>query len=343
MSPNKSWLAMLMAPAFLSALFFCAPANAGTLYLTGEVRILDAEAVYTPPSDSSPVVLRYYLAEGSVVKAGDVVVRIDPGQATTMVRQLDAQIDQTRSRTEKEMVELRVKALDAERALMDAEAARDKAKVDAGIPPDYISRLDFDRYRSEKERSEREYILKQKEFSNAKAAIARRQADVALEIRKLLLQRDYQKAALVNAEQKATRSGVLTHGFDVWRGGRIDEGSTSWPGQKIGEIVGEGRRGIVAYALEPERRNLKLKQTVSLNFDAYPGHTMTGTITKIAAAPDSKSEWGDARYFAIEISLPEKLKLNLLSGMNVRVKINSAEPRQNKTGAAQSRTAGATP
>ncbi len=306
---------------FFTSTLFSNPMQAATIYLTGEVRILDAEVIYTPPSDSSPVVLRYYLPDGSPVKAGDVIVRIDPGQATSQVRLLEAQIDQARSRTEKEIVELRVKLLDAERALIDAEAARDKAKVDAAIPADYIARLDQDRYRSEKERSEREFLLKQNEFNNAKAAIARRQADAKLEIQKLQLQRDYQKTAIANAEQKATRNGVLTHGFDPWRGGRIDEGSSSWPGQKVGEIVGDGRRGVLAYALEPERRGLKLKQTVSLVFDAYPKKIITGTISKIAAAPDSKSEWGNARYFAIEIALPEKLDIHLLSGMNVRVQI----------------------
>lgn len=308
----------------LTSMLFATPLQAANIYLTGEVRILDAEVIYTPPSDSSPVVLRYYLPDGSQVKAGDVIVRIDPGQATSQVRLLEAQIDQARSRTEKEIVELRVKLLDAERALIDAEAARDKAKVDAAIPADYIARLDLDRYRSEKERSEREFSLKQTEFNNAKAAIVRRQADTKLEIQKLQLQRDYQKAAIANAEQKASRDGVLTHGFDAWRGGRIDEGSSSWPGQKIGEIVGDGRRGVLAYALEPERRGLKLKQAVSLVFDAYPKKTITGTISKIAAAPDSKSEWGNARYFAIEISLPEKLDIYLLSGMNVRVQIAPA-------------------
>ncbi len=310
--------------SFIALVFFCAPLQAANIYLTGEVRVLDAEVIYTPPSDSSPVVLRYYLPDGSRVKTGEVVVRIDPGQATSQVRLLDAQIDQARSRTEKEVVELRVKLLDAERALIDAEAARDKAIVDAAIPADYIARLDLDRYRSEKERSTREYVLKQNEYSNAKAAIIRRQTDAKLEIQKLQLQRDYQKTTIANAEQKATRDGVLTHGFDAWRGGRIDEGSSSWPGQKIGEIVGNGKRGVVAYALEPERRGLRLKQPVSLVFDAYPTQVIAGTISKIAAAPDSKSEWGNARYFAIEIELPEKFGIQLLSGMNVRVQITTA-------------------
>jgi HlyD family secretion protein len=321
---------------FATLTFFSLPVNAANIYLTGEVRVLDAEVIYTPPSDTSPVVLRYYLAEGSKVKAGDVVVRIDPGQAATQVRQLGAQIEQTRSRTAKEIIELRVKALDAQRALIDAEAASEKANVDAAIASQYISKLDFDRYRSEKERSNREYTLKQKEYSDATAAIARRQLDASLEIKKLEIERNYQKVSLANAEQKATRSGVLVHGFDSWRGGRIDEGASSWPGQKIGEVIGDdGRRGVIAYALEPERRALKVKQSVSLTFDAFPDKTITGSILKIAAAPDSKQNWGDGRYFSVEISLPEKLNMELLSGMNVRVHIRTEQKSSTTVSSAQ--------
>ena len=43
----------------------------------GEVRAIDAESIWVPPSDSSPVVLRFFAAEGSHVEPGDLLVRID--------------------------------------------------------------------------------------------------------------------------------------------------------------------------------------------------------------------------------------------------------------------------
>ena len=45
--------------------------------MTGEVRAENAEGIYVPPSDSSPVVLRYYVPEGTRVQPGDVLVEID--------------------------------------------------------------------------------------------------------------------------------------------------------------------------------------------------------------------------------------------------------------------------
>ena len=47
--------------------------------LTGEVRSVGAQQIITPQSNSAPVVIRYFVPEGAAVKAGDVVLRIDPG------------------------------------------------------------------------------------------------------------------------------------------------------------------------------------------------------------------------------------------------------------------------
>jgi HlyD family secretion protein len=287
--------------------------------LSGEVRAENAESIITPPSNSSPVVLRYYVPEGTRVAPGDVLVRIDPGGSATQIRQLDAQIEQARARAAKELAELQVKAIDAEKAWVDARAARDKARVDAEIPRAHLSALDFDRHQGERERAEREYALKQEELDAARAAVERRAADGALEVDKLLADRVYHEAQVANAEQRATMEGVVLHGFDNWRGGRFDEGSSAFPGNKIGEVVGDGGMTVRAYALEPDRGALREAQQVELSFDALPGVRIRGRIARIAGAPEPKAEWGEGRYFTVDIEPIDAAALPLRPGMSVRV------------------------
>ncbi len=298
--------------------------------LTGEVRAVDAQQINTPPSNSSPVVLRYFVAEGARVKPGDVLVRIDPGQAATQVRQLDAQMEQARARTAKEVAELRVKAVDAELAQVDADAALETARVDAAIPHELIPGIDFDRHRGERDRAERELALKTRELAAARAAVDRRIADGRLEAGKLLAERDFNQAQVQLAEVRADRAGILIHGFNSTNetGGRYDEGSSSYPGQKIGEVVGGGTMAVRAYALEPDRVGLAPGQVVELVFDALPGRRVQGRITMISGAPEAKGEWGDGRYFRIDIALPAQSQLPLRPGMSVRVTVpaNASAP-----------------
>ncbi|WP_162250380.1 efflux RND transporter periplasmic adaptor subunit [Pseudoxanthomonas sp. Root630] len=299
------------------------------MVLTGEVRAIDAQQILTPQSNTSPVVIRYYVPEGERVKKGEVVLRIDPGQSASRIPELALQIEQAQAKDAKDVAELQVKAVDAEMALVDAEAELAAARLDATIPPDLISALDYDRHQGELDRATREVALKRKDLEGARVAVRRRMEDGQLQVRKLTMQRDYHSALVRTAEVVADRDGVVVHGFNPMSGGRMDEGSSTMPGSKAGEVVGSGRMNVRAWALEPDRRGLAVGQPVDIMFDAIPGRNVTGRIDFISGAPDRRPEWGDGRYFSIDIVLGDH-SLPLMPGMSVRVRTQPAATRTDK-------------
>ena len=308
-----------LAALALAACLLPAGAQAQRVVLTGEVRAIDAQQVITPFADSSPVVIRYFIPEGEPVRAGEVVLRIDPGQSASRVPELEIQIEQTHARVARDIAELEVKAVDAELALVDAEAELAIATLDASIPSDLISGLDYDRHQGELDRTTREVALKQRELATAREAVQRRAVDGALEVEKLTVERDYHAALVETAEVRADRDGTVVHGFtNIGTGGRIDEGSSVMPGSVAGEVVGDGGVSVQAWALESDRRALRAGQPVELGFDALPGRSVAGTISRISGAPERRPEWSEGRWFAVEIDFDGD-GLRLLPGMSVRV------------------------
>lgn len=296
--------------------------------LSGEVYQIGTQAILTPPSDSSPVVLRSYVAEGMRVKAGDVVLSIDGGQADANIRTYDSQRAQARAGADKEIAELQVKAIDAERLLRGAEAAVAKAEVDAAIPAAHLAALDYDRYQGELERSRRELAVAKVQFAAASEAVTRREADAKLQLDQLIETRDFWQSQVDAAVVYAKSDGVVVHGFDPWRGGRYDEGSSSYPGQRVGDLIPDGadaRVGVRAFALEVDRQFLQEGDSVELSFDALRGKPLLAHIGHIAGAPQAKAEWGEGRYYEIEIALPEDFALPLLPGSSVRIAIQPAQ------------------
>lgn len=305
------------------------PLTAAAVVLTGEVQAVDSQVINTPEANMVPVTIRYFVPEGQQVKKGDVLLRVDAGQAAAQIPEIESKIEQAQARAAKELAELKVKAIDAELALVDAEAALDTAKIEARIPRELISGLDYDRHQGELDRATRETALKRIELANARAAVTRRGEDARLEIDKLKLERDFLAAQVQTAEVRADRDGVVLHGFNNnWIGGRIDEGSATVPGSKAGEVVRGSAMRVRAWALEPDRRGLKVGQPVQLMFDAFPGRQLGGRITAISGAPDRKPEWGSGRYFTIEIELLAQGGLALLPGMSVRVTTAASMPPQ---------------
>ena len=308
--------------ASMGVLVGAAQASEGArLMLAGQVRSTDAEPIHAPLSNSSPVVLRRLVAEGTEVKPGDVLVAIDPGGATAQIRTLRTQIELAKARVAKESAEADVRRIDAAIALAAAEAALARAEVDAAIPADYLARIDYDRYQGEAERARREIALKRKELANAEEAVRRRRADGALEVQQLEADLVFAERQVARAEQRATRSGVAVFGFHPWSGQRYQEGISVNAGQVIGEVIGPGDLAVRAWALDVDRPGLAVGQAVALRFDALPGQQAAGRIAAISGAPEPKAEWGAGRYFTVDVSLDPGAGLPLRPGMSVRVDV----------------------
>lgn len=312
------------------ALILLLTAPVSATVFSGEVRMLDAQAIDTPPSLSSPVVLRYFMPDGAQAKPGDVVLRIDAGPAEAQLRNQRAELVQAQAKAAKDIADLELKQSDAELALADAQAEHDTAAVDAALPKALLSALDYDRYHSEMQRTERALALKRAEAAQAQAAVARRRQDAVLELEKKTLSLTFLADQVTSAVVKAARAGTVVHGFDnlFGAGGRYEEGSTSYPGQTVGEVIGGGRQYAVrAWVLEPDRVGLHVGQAVALSVDALPGRALAGTIEAIAGAASARPEWGDGRYVQVDIALPANTTMALRSGMSVRVDTDTTASR----------------
>jgi len=305
------------------------PGIACATVFSGEVRMADAQGIYTPPSMSSPVVLRYYVPDGTRVGKGDVLLRIDAGPAEAQLRKLKAQLEQTAARNAKEVAELELKQSDADLALADAQAERDTAAVDAAVPKSLISALNYDRYQSEMQRTERALAVKREAAQQAADAVARRRRDSDLELEKQRLSLAFYQDQVTQAEVRATRAGTVIHGFDnvLGNGGRFEEGSSAYPGNKVGEVVGQGEGyTVTAWVLEPDRAGLEVGQAVQLAIDALPGSRAGGRIQAIAGASIDRKEWGEGRYFEVAIAFDRDTHLALRPGMSVRVDTEAEPP-----------------
>ncbi|MRV72810.1 HlyD family efflux transporter periplasmic adaptor subunit [Duganella sp. FT92W] len=293
--------------------------------LTGEVEALDSQTVFVPPSNSSPVVLRNYVAEGSQVKAGDLVLRIENAGATNIDR-LKLDLEAARARTVRETANLDVAAVEAEKALVSAQAALDKARVDAALPKQQVSALNYDRYQAELDRATRDLAIKQGSLENARAAMARRKEDGELEVKKLQVNIAFQVAQQAQSEVRAARDGIVVHGYSPWRGERLDEGATAWPGNAAGAVLGDGQMAVTAWVLEADRPYLREDQAVRLRFDALPGVALNGKVATITSAPEARARWGLGRYFRVKIDLPPDHGLPLAAGMSVLAEPLAPQP-----------------
>ncbi len=330
--PDRRLICMLTGLCLLLA-----STSSPAAVLTGEVRSLGAEPLFAPPSMSSPVVLRSFVEDGSQVKKGDPVLSIDAGQAAAQLQNLKDQIEKAENKNAKELADLQLKEVDADIALVNARAAERTAAVDAAIPKRLIPAIDYDKYQGTWTSARRAAELAKRNLEDARAAVARSRQSGALEVKKLQLQLQFNQDQVDTATVYAKQAGTVIHGFMTVSfngqraGGRFEQGSNAMPGTQVGEIVQPGGHYAVrAWVLESDRDQIKPQQKVGLHFDALPGSRLTGTIKQVSGSANAKPEWGDGRYYEVDITPGAGIdKLRLLPGMSVRVDTDPAnEPAQ---------------
>ncbi|WMW81720.1 HlyD family efflux transporter periplasmic adaptor subunit [Undibacterium cyanobacteriorum] len=305
----------------------------------GEVHASDSIPILVPTSNVSPVALRYYVPEGARVKAGEVVLRVDV-QGNSDIERIELEITQARQTNAREVADLEVRQIEAEKALITARAALAKAKVDAALPKAQIAALDYDKYQGELDRATKDLEVKQKALAIASEAIQRKIEDGVLAVKKSEIQLAFAKTQIAQAEVRAPKDGVVIHGYDSWSGKRLDEGGMGHIGSLAGHIMGNGQMSVVAYVLEADRLFIKTGQVVTVRFDAIPGRLVKGTIGNIAGAPEAKATWGNGRYFKADITLSDTQGLSLQHGMSAAIEaidpsVAAARKTVNKTPPAQ--------
>lgn len=298
--------------------------TARPVLITGEVQVVNSQVILVPSTNVNPVPIRFFVPEGTHVKAGDIVLRID-SQADGQAEQIELQLVQARENSYKEVAELEIKKIEADKLLVQAKAALGKAKIDASLPKEQISALDYDKYQGEIERAKRDLEVKEKALENAKEAIVRKQEDGVLAVKKFELQLAQSKVQQEEAEVRAKRDGVVIHGYSSWSGVRIDEGGQAPMGDTAGRIVSDGQQVIVAWILEADRHFVSLNQTMKVRFDAIPDRILMGTLKRLSSAPEARTVWGKGRYFKAEIHLPANHGVSLFNGMSAMIEPASSD------------------
>ena len=163
---------MIRLISLLTAGFLATAAPADPL-LTGVVEDVNAQTIEMPSLPGSwQRQVEWMAPEGSLVKAGDVVVRIEPGDLIAQEEQARTDLEKARLSAERRIGEVTLGLLEARRGLAQAESDVRLAKLDAVIPASTIPRLDYERYQLTLETAEKALVRAQAEVLNREAELS---------------------------------------------------------------------------------------------------------------------------------------------------------------------------
>jgi hypothetical protein len=312
----------LMCSFALISLYFSTPVLAKTpLILSGQIKASDNQTFYSPKTDSWRVQVQWLLPEGDIAQEGDLVVVFDSGS-------IQSQIEQEKVSLIAANEELFRITSSAEQSLLEATYGQkrtalllDKARIDAGISVEHLSKYDYQKNQLELEKA---VVANAKSVENLKQVKVANNVAVTKQKITIVKHQDklkYKESKLEQMSGYAKRTGPVLYGSHPWNGEKVFVGMTAQPSWKIAEIPSVNGLYIEAWVHEVDYKNMHLNTSVDFKLDAFPEYNFVAKLTEISSQPEERKEWGGDVYYRAVFSFNIDEKLTLLPGMSAQLEM----------------------
>jgi membrane fusion protein, multidrug efflux system len=258
-------------------------------YETTDDAFIEGYVTFISPRVSGPVV-KLLVTDNQRVKAGDVLLEIDPRDYQTLVDQADADLAAANTRVRQAEAQIAVDQAKAEQqnaAILAAQAIADRAEADRlryeSVQSQAVSRSQFDLAKTQASSAVAEVEVAR---DQAKAAAAQ----VDLDRANVLTARSQVQQAqtrLASAQLQRSYTTVLAP-----RAGRVtrrtvEQGAYLQTGEALLALVPDDI-WVVANFKESQLERIRPGQPVILRLDAYPGHEFKGKVDSLQAGSGAR-------------------------------------------------------
>jgi multidrug efflux pump subunit AcrA (membrane-fusion protein) len=292
-----------------------------TIPADGEITGLQSRQVRTPQTRSGALTIAWMIPEGSLVKAGDPVVRFDSIQATLNLEEqknaLAANKQRLRIMTGQQQTDDRALGLDIADARKDYEYSMNVLPVDETI----FSRWDIIEAKIDaafaKERTE---VLARNRKAMKRIARSDRQI-LAVEKQKAETEAAIAQQTLDELELDSPVSGLVLYHRE--RGREPQIGDQCWRGQILVEVVNIGSLQARINVLERDAGGLVRGKEVTIRLDSLPEKTFKGVLQSVAPLAQPLDRDSPLRYFICDARIGGAAKYlkSIRPGMAVEAEI----------------------
>ena len=298
------------------------------LLLDGELRAVRSRTIFGG-SSWEDVKIVYMPPEGTVVKAGDLVLELDSTNTLNKIKDTSEKI----IAAENEIV--RVKS-QHESALRDLEVELSKlwltyeqAKLKAKVPNEVISRREFQDAQLALEKGKTEYENHLNKIEQKKKEQAAELQVKVIEKDKLKVQLDQAKSDLDGMKIKAPTDGMVLYNDHYNERRKLQIGDLVWPGWPVVQLPDLTEMEVLAQVNEVDGPRLSVGARAEVKLDSYPDKVITGKIIDISQTAIKANRMAKAKIFRVTVSLEQTLMEIMKPGMSALVSVTIGETRPN--------------
>jgi hypothetical protein len=294
--------ALRSAPEAAVPVFVLKKAPIGrTVRAEGLLKAVEATPVRVPGNDVS-LKVGWMIEDGIAVRAGDVVVRLDPSQTVKLLADGRADRATADRRGEKDDAESGALVANLGRDAEQARRERTTAETFQSRDPELFSRheiIEADIDVGLATQKEHHAIASRRE----RQGLARTSRElIALDGRKAQLKIDKAERELAALELKAPHDGIVVLKRN-WRGELPQVGQVVWSGQALAEIPDLTKLEAEIWVLEADAGGLVPGRAATVSQEAHAGAPVAATVKSVDALARPRLRNVPIQYFGAVLSL----------------------------------------
>lgn len=258
------------------------------------------------------------IPEGSVIKEGDYVGRLDPSSVNEQIIDARLNLESAESKFTQEQLDTTLTLKQERTAIKDIlfNIQEDSLELKQSI---YESPVTIKQLEIKIERAERDLKEKKEDYFIKKRKAVAKMIEVGTEVSKIRTKLEGLIALQASFTIHSNASGMVTYAKN-WNGSKKKVGSDISPWDlTIATLPDLTKMESKTYSNEVDIRKIKKDQKVSVGFDAFPDITIDGTVTNVANVGENK-RGSDIKLFQVLIKLNES-NSNIRPGMTTSNRI----------------------
>jgi multidrug efflux pump subunit AcrA (membrane-fusion protein) len=289
--------------------------------VTGEIESASS-AFFGPPTVPSigQYTISFMAPEGRIVKAGSPILKFDPQQLVTQLRDKSNALNEKQKQLEKQEIVADEMIAELKLSLQEAIASLEKARLKADIPIELLASRDYRENKLLLKQAELTLVLREQELEKEQ-----RVQDIEIDI----LEREIAvlhgevsqlEGSIDSMTIKAAGPGVVIYTVNH-RNDKHEVGDNVWRGRRVMELPDLSQLQVHLEVPERESARIEVGQRVKFVVEAAPDQQFYGEITELASVIHTKSRNQPARVFDATVSMNDPDSAIMRPGMSVSAEI----------------------
>lgn len=289
-----------------------------TLTESGEIRAINSVSI-SAPRVRGQLKIVYLIPQGAYIQPGDTVVRFDPTEALTRVKDSESELQMVVSEKEKLLAQQKSTITKMESDLKSSELSFELSKLN-------LEQMKFEAEIKQQE-AELEHRKNELSYRKAKQDFESQKIIHNSELNKINVEIEQKRNELQKANRElemltltAPKEGLVVYERNWSTGRKIAVGDTPWGGMTIVSLPDLSEMESVTYVNEVDVSRVREEQDVELRLDAFQDSVFLGVITEVASLGKSKDDNSSIKVFEIHVKILEQSEI-LKPGMTTSNKI----------------------